>query len=500
MLRVLLCITCCSAPPARRPSKVVNRANLENKLESKPAEKVDFKSLITLGQDVAKDLTLSDDELITTATSKPELLESTPTLKDSGSQVNLERQDRLTEASNVLSRGLREVSKLVDAVEDSFTASTSTSNQTQQTSSTSGTIRAFASRVTDSLKQQTEQLIYGDNESISSVDAAPYREDPEGKETEEYAGQEQEQDQQLDDKHSDAGTLEIRARNRVNIPSTTKIGDYARIEYSPVDDLDSLTTFSQSRGGSERGVWLARSSVSRSSSLGRQFSLSRASSANISRSSSRGIESTSISNVSQLSNENSHQNLTNILETANSPTPALFGTIGLPLGPPLDGNLSETARTSPETTGAALTSASQDSLSETSLNDLGKSDIPIASRSATLDSTATSGAALVVESPPERSYTVEPTSSNILGLPTGPVVNLIESIESTITKVASETLERIESPQLSLLSGLTNPTPTPSEMSGGSQKKKLKLKPKSLLKKLKPGSSKKKVKDEVSQQ
>lgn len=458
MLRVLLCITCCSAPPSRRPSRT--KVDLERKSE-KPVEKVDFKSLVTLGRDVKGNLLDDDDQ---------------DAIQEVDSTSDNEKEGVLQNALKVVTNGLREVEHLVDEA-DSFTASTSTYVQNIVSSSSQTYLE----------KQQERFERAYDDQSVSSLEISPYKENPATEDEEETKENQNDADdatiqgediETADDGPSNAGMFEI--RSKVNIPSITKIGDYARIEYSPVDDLDSLTTFSQSRGGSERGARLT--SISRSNSLGRQVSPSRTSSANISRSSSRGIESTSISISSELSNEQLQQNLTNILETANSPS--LFGTIGLPLGPPVDGNLSETARTTPETTGAALTSASQDSLSETSLGD------QLTNRFASTTTRAsTPGAALVAESS-DKGYFDESGVGDVPGLPMGSPDRDLNQSDITIG-VGEKSIERVESPQPSISASLTNPTPTPSEMSGSSSKKKLKLKPKSLLKKLRPGSKKK---------
>ena len=271
-----------------------------------------------------------------------------------------------------------------------------------------------------------------------------------------------------------------------NVPSTTKIGDYARIEYSPVEDLDSVTTMSQSRGGSERGT---RSQPGSLAALSRQNSLKATTNDNMSHRSSQGIESTSISIASQLSNEQLQQNLTNMLESVNAPYP-LFGTIGLPLGPPLEGTYTETAKTSPETPGAALTSASQDSLSDTSI---GSSKL---NRQATFRSDASSGAALVGDSV-ERSPLFDDSAD--LAAAQAPLASGEDEKENA-QRASEQNLpssQRIGSPQSIVTTtsgGLTNPTPTPSELSTSSNKKK-KLKAKSFLKRLKP-SSKKKNKDE----
>lgn len=263
-----------------------------------------------------------------------------------------------------------------------------------------------------------------------------------------------------------------------NVPCKTKIGDYARIEYSPVDDLELFTTTSHSHGESE---WGGPSQTG--SALSRQNSWRLASTIDgdfKSRRSSQGIESTSISIASQLSNEQLQQNLTNVLESAtNSPMP-LFGTIGLPLGPPLEGALTETAKTSPETLGAALTSASQDSLSD---NPLGQA--PAGRPTLSSYTNTSSGAALVGDSM-ERSYNDDNLAADLAATATAPLAtDDLPPLAGTEVKPT----ERNVSPQSITTTGsggLANPTPTPSEMSGSSSIKKRKLRVKSLWKKLSP--------------
>lgn len=172
-----------------------------------------------------------------------------------------------------------------------------------------------------------------------------------------------------------------------------------------------------------------------------------------------------------------------MLESAISPS--TFGTIGLPLGPPLETVATETAKTSPETTGAALTSASQDSLSDSSL-----ASAPT-SLAATVGSASkiNTGAALVVNSI-EQSF-----DEDMVQLSRPPTVDYQQKpAPAKPTKP-----ERVGSPlslETTTSGGLTNPTPTPSEMSGGSLgKKKSKLRAKSFLKKFKRSSKKTKSAD-----
>lgn len=305
------------------------------------------------------------------------------------------------------------------------------------------------------------------------------------------------------------------------LPSS-KIGHYARLEYSPIEDFDSITSKSVSRPNSERyaassGAFRRRSMTGISNNeepLSGTQSQRDGFSANVSRRSSRrssgaGIESTSISISSQLSNEQLQQNLTNMLESAtNSPT-ALFGTIGLPLGPPLEKEMetTETRKTSPETTGAALTSNSQDSLSGTSRDDYRPDG---AQRSGAGTANSEGGGALIGGSDSlERDYTnsldLSKRYSSISKVTTS-TNNTFGS--NTATAGGDGTESRVESAlsMATTTSGqLTNPTPTPSELSGGgggggdaNNKKKSKLRPKNLLKRFKTGKKKSKTEESAS--
>lgn len=296
-----------------------------------------------------------------------------------------------------------------------------------------------------------------------------------------------------------------------NEPSTTKLGDYARIEYSPVEDLDSVTTMSYSRFGSERG---AGSRSQGGSTLSRQNSIGRAAGAaeeGLSRRSSiGGVESTSLSIASQLSNEQFQQNLTNMLESVNTNYQQTFGTIGLPLGPPIDAAfVTETTKTSPETPGAALTSASQDSLSDTSFNGDKTSPKPSGPLTDRSNQSSTGGGALVSDSFQQERFILDEMAE--LAKPAPLATSEDDRVDGTpsTSAVASRGPEppdggktdsgRVGSPQsiaTNTSGGLTNPTPTPSEMSTGSGKKKKRLKAKTLFKKFKPGG-KKKNKDEL---
>lgn len=655
MLRVLLCMTCCSAPPARsrRPSTVGNRvvsgeksaASLKN-VDSK----TDFKSLITL-----------------TAGEKNQLLASQVQLQQQDNEDDYDQQNNLqgklqpkptrvsaatqtdfTDITDISSNNLYEVDSIVQnqlSASTSYStptttdtivnaAATSVANynipsgsssaskfssssllqqqhlmQQQQVADLNRRLSSAAAAVNSGGTSQVSSSNYViraaydayadlddniDNESISppsSIDIGQFTEHP-------TTGLQGQIDRLNSDLVSDSGfapaessvTLQNEpftassggnndatsegidlVSSRVNVPSTTKIGDYARLEYSPVEDLESVTTMSYSRvgsvkshgaisgfssmtgggggfgggggngdnggngltGGGGGGRMRGDTSVSRAAS---SAPISRANSMkttdeSISRRSSQGVESTSISIASQLSTEHLQQNLTNMLETANSPIP-LFGTIGLPLGPPLnDGPMmiaSETAKTSPETTGAALTSASQDSLSDASLGNgmmggggsggnggsVGNSSSLPRSRPVTMLSVgSTTGGNLVssmedsVDLSQAGASSVVTTASTEIASSSAGTTSGVYSKQSTISRITEssqqqqqkETTERVESP-LSMMStatsgGLTNPTPTPSEMSTSSQKKKSKLKAKSLLKRFKGGSKKAKNKD-----
>lgn len=220
----------------------------------------------------------------------------------------------------------------------------------------------------------------------------------------------------------------LESRAIVTMTSTTRIGEYARLEYSKLDDFDSeksTTTnshghttvssreVSQCRdsndndddsksdsdsdddyGGSDSDTASSDSfivtpldaledrryeqhpSTSRDASqLGRRpqtpsrkrrrantntdskQAAAATQSNHDSRAPSPGLESTSLSIASQLSNEQLELSLTNALESVLAAPNQTYGTIGLPLGPPVDRYPSETTKTSPDTTGAALTVA-----------------------------------------------------------------------------------------------------------------------------------------------
>lgn len=178
----------------------------------------------------------------------------------------------------------------------------------------------------------------------------------------------------------------------ISMISKTRIGDYARIEYSHIDDQESSDSTVQAASSQDKGTnKLSDQPIktcvpsddnnndnhNQDGPQNQSGIISTSLSERPSRVSSPGIESTSISIASQLSNEFLEQSLTNVLDSAQtSPSPMVnYGTIGLPLGPPFinlyDSNenticgLDMTRKSSPETTGAALT-AGDDTMSSSS--------------------------------------------------------------------------------------------------------------------------------------
>lgn len=525
MFKILFCFNCCGAPPSSRPARGKAAAVKSNE---KLVDEANFKSLLgekdqLLANQIhaTKDITYGAKDNNNSQSGKILLLPSS----QSPFKQHLQQQQSQEEQQG---------NQLLGSEDDSLRASTSAPDQSTfvpklgsssrlgPDSSVVGEELGAAYRAGESLG-----LYYGD-ESISppsSIDIDSFRELPEPSSveqqnigTEPVAGADIKGSKQTDqsiqtvsqrfidnvadasepptDESPTSGLVSGATSSAVTsstsavqkiITSTTKIGDYARLEYSPVEDLESVTTYSQSRVGSEMGgrqISAANSTVSRPSSF-------KNTSGNVSRRSSQGIESTSISIASQLSNEQFQQNLTNMLESANSPTP-LYGTIGLPLGPPLEYNTTETAKTSPETTGAALTAASQDSLSGNSLD----GSAPSSSRAATLGSmSAVQGAALVNDSIEDSVEMGEMIRGPVEAATKAAKARLVAQADSDIP--AGERIESSLSMATTTSGGLTNPTPTPSEMSGTSQKKKSKLRAGKLFKRLKRGGSKKKSKDDT---
>lgn len=514
MLRALFCISCCSAPPSSRASK-------QRKVSSPggPAKQ-------KLEQ--ANNQTEQDEKKSEVGNEKDQLLANQISVNNENYGSKSGSQQAQGKISSHASSGNNPIATITTPTsnsdqstrqeEDSITAATSSSLLSKQTFlQRQGAFDSSSSSPPANYDTQEErQRLYSqyDDQDVSppsSIDADQFTESatsgnvtqPPRDESFEQQGQQQQQQQlatqqqvqqtrspAMDSTTSGQSVEQTEAPNQTqtatarNVPSTTKIGDYARIEYSPVDDLESITTMSYSRFGSEKG---GRSQAG--STLSRQNSMKAKSTdgseAARSRRSSQGIESTSISIASQLSNEQLQQNLTNMLESANSPNP-MYGTIGLPLGPPLEGTMTaETAKTSPETTGAALTSASQDSLSDTSLGDMP------ASKPGTLRSNVSVGAALVNDSMDDSA-----DLSVSAPLATGEADVAGKSQPSNAENV--KPTERVGSPvsmATTTSGGLTAPTPTPSELSTSSTKKK-KLKAKALFKRFKGGSKSKKSKDE----
>lgn len=529
MLRALFCISCCSAPPSNRGSK-------QRKLSSSPSAPATKQQEPSIDKE-NNEITTKNEVL----NEKDQLLENQINSNNDnyGSKSGQEPQSQGKISPHTLSgkdiptiTTVDTESPLIDdndqsrkSEEDSITAQTS-SRQTllqrqealdHNPAADLANVRLDGQQTTSSKRvdlPSTQAL--GDSSPPSSIDVDEFTESatsgnvtkPPRDESFEQQGQSA-QEHQLKQQQRDlpgvntrpvsgqgagetVGQIEAatQASTARNVPSTTKIGDYARIEYSPVEDLESVTTVSYSRFGSEKG---ARSQAG--STLSRQNSMKAKSTdgseAARSRRSSQGIESTSISIASQLSNEQLQQNLTNMLESANSPNP-MYGTIGLPLGPPLESSMTaETGKTSPETTGAALTSASQDSLSDTSLGDMGNNHRP-PSEPATLRSNVSVGAALVGDS-------MEDSAELSISAPlaTGESDPPPRSQPTSIDQV-KPAVERVGSPAsmaTTTSGGITAPTPTPSELSTSSTKKK-RLKAKALFKRFKGGSKKNKSKDD----
>lgn len=460
-------MTCCNVPSNNRQARGKN--NLA-KVGENLIENVDQKSKLTDGQDKVRE----KDLLLTNQIQAHN--------DNYGTKAESNNQKQLQALAN--DRGFQE----------------------SLTTSTSALIPKSRSAEEDEYTKYTE--LNFDDKSVtppSSIDIDQYKENPMAnmqKENEQSvkSTEFQEMGQSFTGQQTASGEVAAGNSETANsaeskmISSFTKIGDYARLEYSPVEDLDSVTTKSHSRPGSMGRTDFADKPASEQEASEKRRPAtsnvtSNATSQSVSRRSSRGIESTSISIASQLSNEQLQQNLTNMIESANSPT-ALFGTIGLPLGPPLDNDMAgpnsafegdtETRKTSPETTGAALTSASQDSLSG---NDYDNSRF----KTATLDSNEASEAALIGDS-----Y----ENSNEIA----PLANVDETILSRKQQSSVSSQQTRNESALSMTTttsdALTNPTPTPSEMSSGigvEGKKKSKLRPKNLLKRFKSGKKKNKT-------
>lgn len=475
MFRILFCITCCNTPPKSRPATVRKKSVPsvgDQQQDDKLAGAGDLKNApLSLNE---KDQLLNNQIRANFDTfgagkgdqTQGRLLNNTPEQGETAQNIHDEEFDE---------RDVDQSERI--AVETAASSAKSRQERSLEMSE-------YYSR---------EMNFHGEQSAspLSSIDVDEYKEMPSDEEEAKVEVQERASAKALSKSQSPANLAASKQPSAYkNIPSTTKIGDYARLEYSPVDDLESVTTISQSRPGSERGIATRRSSGLESFSQSDQQRGPEADAAaaaaderrSLSQKSSHGVESTSISITSQLSHEQLQQNLTNMLELANSPS--TFGTIGLPLGPPLATTNSETAKTSPETTGAALTSASQDSLSGSSMTSAPTS-LAVTVGSASQSNT---GAALVGNSI-EQSFDEDMVQSGQL-----PAAGL----ERKSLTSKPNTIERVESPlsmETTTSGGLTNPTPTPSEMSGGSQSKKKKFKAKSLLKKFKRSSKRTKSDD-----
>lgn len=553
MLRILLCMSCCSVPPASRSATRRMSSNVD--LHSK---KVD--------NSISNDSACIDDSIDKSKLEdgKAKLINFEDDINETDQLLSIQANVDDTNKENYGTTKVGEVQGKLRLDLNAFVDKYSTASQTE-TPDAEDSVAALISVKLQQQKQAPDniegsdeddgdsnlksigQTIYIDGDQkfdsatfdndgavspASSNDIEPYRESrlggnessesikdsPEVEESRRLLEQLEQDISGLQPNEARVGQgqesrplYEPIASTSRNVPSTTKIGDYARIEYSPVDDLDSVTTMSYSRLGSERG---ASTRSQAGSMLSRQNSLGRATNTNgegpSRRSSQGGIESTSLSIASQLSNEQFQQNLTNMLESVNSNYPS-FGTIGLPLGPPIDiGLTTETTKTSPETPGAALTSASQDSLSDGSF----EGDIEISpkfSRSAT----ATSGGALVNDTlqqervnsaemaelakpAPLASGEDEPIDAKLASVVTSSSGAAVKATDDNRELTEGDDSKRVGSPQsinTTTSGALTNPTPTPSEMSTGSGKKK-RLKAKALFKKFKTGG-KKKNKDEI---
>lgn len=138
----------------------------------------------------------------------------------------------------------------------------------------------------------------------------------------------------------------LESRAVITITSTSRIGDYARLEYSPVDDTESDGT--NRNTGDEKSIG-SKPNVNDLMADHRHEPISRLS--------SPGIESRSISIASQLSKDYLDQNLTNTLDSVQILPGPICDSIGLPLAPLYPD--SEHGKTSPETTGAALTTGDE---------------------------------------------------------------------------------------------------------------------------------------------
>lgn len=526
MLRVLLCMTCCSVPPASRSGKRKSSSNPNlgtKKDEARSGSEAQLSPAELGDANGDSKLAFASNKLTSLAPSEMERLPDdqapadregrSPTIADS-EQGKLNSKINSRAAEGARRPGAGSQPERHDQSSPVGARPSSPESQRQALANyTSISERDAVERYGD---LRVDSSLYDTNGSVSagsSDDSRPYTESRGERRAGDRpsassvpasssAGAEMATAAEAADKQRQLSGPAAGSEAQ-NVPSTTRIGDYARLEYSPVDDLDSVTTMSYSRLGSERGAGgrsQAESEPSRPESPGRRTGATEES---LSRRSSRGgVESTSLSISSQLSNEQFQQNLTNMLESVN-PNYQTFGTIGLPLGPPIDAGLpTETTKTSPETPGAALTSASPDSLSEGA-----PEGSPRASRPATLRSNQSSGGALVSDSLQQERANMEEMAELArpaplamgedeplgAGPPLASVVTSGRAKDGLADESRPGTSERVGSPQsfTTTTSGaLTNPTPTPSELSSGGGKKK-RLKAKALFKRFKPGGKSK---------
>lgn len=308
---------------------------------------------------------------------------------------------------------------------------------------------------------------------------------------------------------SSGDSKQFESTAKISLVSKSRIGDYARIEYSSIDELESDSTIKSSNNAKKRSKSQKSDSKNEIASLdgsGLEKDVNvnnNVLNANInanttiiesvnsglpltsqieraSRVSSPGIESTSISIASQLSNEFLEQSLTNVLDSAQtSPTPITnYGTIGLPLGPPyITTNIDTTGKSSPETTGAALTAA-DDTVSEASIKTKSRtSSLKRDNQSNNQEEFLESGGAALMDTPDDLQIPAKKKGGSLKRLFTKS--KLTDSRTSTLN--TGDSLDR-------------NATPTGSQKSAASAKKTLKGLVKVLTKKSKKSKNKDKQK------
>lgn len=286
---------------------------------------------------------------------------------------------------------------------------------------------------------------------------------------------------------------------KISLVSKSRIGDYARIEYSSIDELESDSTVKSSdlakkspksqNSDNNNGLVSSEKRFSEDSYVATsntdangnpietmisiQAGLPSASQLERpSRVSSPGIESTSISIASQLSNEFLEQSLTNVLDSAQtSPTPIInYGTIGLPLGPPYVTTTytDTTGKSTPETTGAALTAADDTASSSSAKTQSRANSLRRDGTSNKGEDFLESGGAALIEASDEQQIPAKKKGGSLKRLFTRS--KLPDSRASTLNR--GDSLDR-------------NETPTGSQKSGGSAKKTFKGLVKVLTKKSK---------------